>query len=326
MSSFNRQRNGQSRPPPARNRSSFHPLSTEIPHSVDPHYLDYLRSQAEQLNLQISELSHTQNPRFHSFQQIPTSRHWNPVQVSLQSSSRQQRSGSHRNPSREGSKWRFYAVKNGINGDDVYSSWGQSHPYCWDPSTEYFFPGCFCKGFNTYDDAWNFLLDILNEPDTFSEIRDSTIPPEPPEPQIPSEPDLTMDHPPQEHTHTSSHVVPNDHTDDESIATYDYNMILPPHRQKIPAKVHVQPSTTNDTTVSYDSNNATPFLSIGSDKALPKYSGTSNEDINEFLFKLRPFLRHESINDCHLDPLTNDTNRENSKHLASRPLACHILR
>ena len=58
MSSFNRQHHGRSWPPLAWNQSSYHPQSTEAPHSVDPHYLDYLHFQAEQLKLQISELSH----------------------------------------------------------------------------------------------------------------------------------------------------------------------------------------------------------------------------------------------------------------------------
>ena len=128
-----------------------------------------------------------------------------------------------------------------------------------------FFSGCFCKGFNSYDEAWNFLLDIPKEPDIFSHIRDSNIPPEPPEPPeppIPTEPDdLNMNHCQQPTQHTSSHVVPNDTTDEESLATYDYNLILPPHHQvntTIPAKVHVPPSTTNNTTTSYDSNNTPP--------------------------------------------------------------------
>ncbi len=49
---------------------------------------------------------------------------------------------------REGSKWRYYAVKNGLKVDDIYSSWHQAYPYFWDPATQHFFPGSICKGFN----------------------------------------------------------------------------------------------------------------------------------------------------------------------------------
>ena len=50
MSSFNRQHHGQSRPPPDRNRPGYHPPSSTVPQDVHPHYLQYLRSQAEQIN------------------------------------------------------------------------------------------------------------------------------------------------------------------------------------------------------------------------------------------------------------------------------------
>lgn len=60
------------------------------------------------------------------------------------------------NPNREGSKWHYYAVKNGLEGNDVYWLWHQAHPYCWDHSTQYFLPGSFCKGFIvTIKQAWD---------------------------------------------------------------------------------------------------------------------------------------------------------------------------
>ena len=61
---------------------------------------------------------------------------------------------------RERSKWRFYAVKNGTNGDKVYSSRTQVYPYCWNPETQYFFPGYICKGVDCYEFAWDFLLGL----------------------------------------------------------------------------------------------------------------------------------------------------------------------
>ena len=165
MSSFNRQHHGRPQPPPAWNQSGYHPPSTTAPQEVDPHYLYYLQSQADQLNFQISKLSnHRNSSRYQAYQPQATMRHRAPAQVSLPSSSRQQRHHKpQRNHAREKSKWRFYAVKNGLNGDDVYSSWGQAHPFCWDPTSGYFFQGCFCKGFNSYDcKTPSFLLNHPN--------------------------------------------------------------------------------------------------------------------------------------------------------------------
>ena len=171
MSSFNRQHHGRSRPPPARNRSGFHPQTSTNSPDVDPHYLDYLRSQAAQLTQQITELS---QPRYSSQQFQSRTTQFRPNPISIPSSSHHRQAKPSRNPSREGSKWRFYAVKNGINGDDVYSSWNQAHPFCWDPSTQYFFPGCFCKGFDSYDSAWDFLLDVPKEAEPVSAMMDSS--------------------------------------------------------------------------------------------------------------------------------------------------------
>ena len=252
MSSFNRQHDGRSRPPPDRNRPGYHPPSSTVPQDVDPHYLQYLRTQAEQINQQLKQLTQQRgSPHYDHYQPSTNVRPMAPAQVSIPSSSHRQRPKQHRNPTREKSKWQFYAVKNGLNGDDVFSSWGQAHPYCWDPTTEYFFPGCFCKGFNDYHDAWNFLLNINDKPETYSTIQDSSIPLEPPEPAIPQEPEVVdMSHHHMPTGHTSSHLVPSDITDEESMATYDYNAILPSYRRQVPQKVHVRNSTTNDTTVS----------------------------------------------------------------------------
>ncbi len=124
MSSFNRQHHGRSRPPPARNRSGYHPPTSTTSPDVDPHYLDYLRTQVAQLTQQISELS---QPRYSSQQFQSRTNQFHPTPVSIPSSSHRRQAKPSRNPSREGSKWRFYAVKNGLNGDDVYSSWNQAH-------------------------------------------------------------------------------------------------------------------------------------------------------------------------------------------------------
>ena len=90
----------------------------------------------------------------------------------------------------------------------------------------------------------------------------------PPEAAIPTKSaELVMNYHQVSHHHPSSHVVPNDTSDDKSIATNDYNAILPPHHRTsttIPQKIYVQPSTTSVTTVSSDSQHAIPFLLVGS--------------------------------------------------------------
>ncbi len=132
---------------------------------------------------------------------------------------------------------------------------------------------------------------------------DSDAPPEPPDIALPSEPpEVAMDHTQPSIPPAHSNVVPGDVNDDDSHTTYSYAKILPrQHRPTaaIPAKVHVHAGTTNDTITSSDTQSALPFLTMGSEKALPKYSGRTNDDINEFLYKLRIFLNHLFIDNCH---------------------------
>lgn len=87
-------------------------------------------------------------------------------------------------------------------------------------------------------------------------------------------------------------------------------------------KVHIHSGTTNDTTVSNDTASATPVLAAGSDKALPKYSAKPKEDVNEFIYKLRIFLQHPSINNCHLHSKTTAANKDKSKNLAALLSLC----
>ncbi len=107
-------------------------------------------------------------------------------------------------------------------------------------------PGCFCKGFGSYHMAWDFFLGITHrEPDPAPTLADTSIPSEPPEHHTPPEPsDVAMPHSTEDQQNeTTSHVVPQDPTDDDSHATYDYNVLLPKHRRfppNIPHKVHVQ--------------------------------------------------------------------------------------
>ena len=74
----------------------------------------------------------------------------------------------------------------------------------------------------------------------------------------------------------------------------DYNIILQhkdnviPKQRTVPTKVDISDDnlTANDNTNSTETSSILPFLSHGSEKALPKYAGRSRDDINEFIFKL----------------------------------------
>ncbi len=325
MSSYYRRHNGRSRPPPARNRPGLHHSSAPPQSAVDPNYLAFLRSQAAQLNSQISALSgdHRVTPSTSAHPQYTTAPRPPSDSYLSSSTSRHYRS---RNPSREGSKWKYYAVKNGVEGDDVYSSWHQAHPYCWDPKSQYFFSGCFCKGFDDYDLAWDFLLGVQQQ-EQESTVHQAPIPDEPPEiypipSELPTAPEPPI--PPTVGTEIPTHVSPeHNDNDDHTMASYDYNAILKRSRVNtaIPERVTVQDSLTAPSQTTAP-DNATPFLSASSNKALPKYSGKPNEDITEFIYKLNVFLKHPSIGKCHLNASTNDTNAEQSRNLAALLSLC----
>ena len=151
-------------------------------------------------------------------------------------------------------------------------------------------------------------------------------PSEPPGITIPPEPTVVArDNLPPSVPHDDPNVIPQDVPDDISYGTYDYTTILPPHHHtntSVPGRVHVPPCPTADTTVTTESHNATPFLTAGSEKTLPKYSGKPKDDIHEFIFKLRPFLKHSSIDNWHLDASTTEDNLDKSKYLASLLCLC----
>ena len=172
--------------------------------------------------------------------------------------------------------------------------------------------------------AWDFLLGV-----------DPQIPPTQDEPNVPQEPS-DLDVPSQPISKPSTFHQTNDkhpnstlpsrvsdtELDDETIDTYDYNAIIKPSsRNQIPTKVQLQESST-DNTVSTESINPTPFLSAASNKALPKYSAKVRVDINEFIYKLRIFLQHPSINNCHLDEATTEANAEQSRNPAALLSMC----
>ena len=123
--------------------------------------------------------------------------------------------------------------------------------------TQYFIPGCICKGFNTYDEAWNFLLGADAQP---SVDQQTTVPMEPPEVTIPPEPSVV-------HDHTSEATNDDDLSTD---STHDYNIILKrkssnlQNSRSVPTKVDINDDTltTNDQTYSTESS-ILPFLSMG---------------------------------------------------------------
>ncbi len=108
-------------------------------------------------------------------------------------------------------------------------------------------------------------------------MMDSSVPSEPPDITIPPEPTVVArDNLPPSVPHDDPNVIPQDVPDDVSYGTYDYTTILPPHHHtntSVPGRVHVPPCLTADTTVTTERHNATPFLTAGSEKTLPKYSG-----------------------------------------------------
>lgn len=198
--------------------------------TVDPHYLVYLRLQAVHLDSQISALlgQHHITPSA----TVPTrySRHTSPVSYKETSASRPY---TKRNPARECSKWRYYAVKNSLEVNDVYSSWHQACPYCWDPATQYFIPGSICKGFDEYEDTWDFLLGVEESHITSSNIEE-TVSNEAPEVCVPTEtadllalPPVPPHHVPQEST-IPSYVSTDNNNDRDSLNICDYNNLVKP--------------------------------------------------------------------------------------------------
>ena len=149
MSSHQRRHHG--RPPPApdpRRRTSSPPQAT-----YDYDELYELQRQTASLNARLAAFTDrsypkiAENPRScsnHHFQDPPTLVTQSPAQ-------HQPTYRKKRNPLRKGSKHRFYTVKNGINGNEVYFSWHQAAPYCWSNEAQYFYKGTICKGFDTYD-------------------------------------------------------------------------------------------------------------------------------------------------------------------------------
>ena len=135
---------------------------------------------------------------------------------------------------------------------------------------------------------------------------------------------MDLDPVPPPHHLSQESSIPTEIEDDDSLATNDYVKILKQNQIRgIPHRVNISnQDTTHTNTVSDDSQIAVPFPSASSLKALPKYSGHSTSDINEFIYKLKPFLQHKSIDNCHLLSSTTDAAVKQSKNLAALLSMC----
>ena len=164
MSSRQRRRHGRPPPAPDPNRR-FTPSSQG---SYDEYAeIQSIQRQAAALNARVAALTTSNRPSRH---QDHHSRHHRPTIVSRTpppSTTYKKK----RDPTKERSKHKFYAVRNGIEGNEVYSSWDEAAPFCYDPATEYFYKGTICKGFPSYHQAWDWILNIK-----------TTNPPEPNDP------------------------------------------------------------------------------------------------------------------------------------------------
>ena len=104
-------------------------------------------------------------------------------------------------------------------------------------------------------------------------------------------------------------------SDQPSINTKDYEKFISDKWLADVIPTHVSLHSKDN---SSDTDSTTlPFLSSTSSKALPTYSGKSSEDINEFLYKLKIFHHHPSIDNCHMDPNTNTLNFQKSINLST---------
>ena len=142
----------------------------------DPDYIAYLQQKAEHYTDKLAALSinrpmptpsagyagmYNSNP----YTQAHPTTHPNITPSTSSSRTR------HRDPTRECSKHSFDAVCHGIEEDEIYISWHQAAPNCWNPTTQGFYGNCVCKSFSTYDEAADWLL---------STATPSDLPPEPP--------------------------------------------------------------------------------------------------------------------------------------------------
>ena len=100
-----------------------------------------------------------------------------------------------------------------------------------------------------------------------------------------------------------------------SIPTADYERFLSDKwlTDVIPTQVSVH---SNDPSLDHIQSTL-PFLSSISSKVLPTYFDKASEDVSKFLYKLKIFLHHPSIDNAYKQPRTTHLNTNRSKNLAT---------
>ena len=286
------------RPPPA--PDPIRRTSSQYPQQFEYEELYELQRQTAALNARLAAFASRSAPPVSN--DIPMThssstryQDW-PTTVTRSTTPNRRASRKKRNPMTEGSNHRFYAVKNGTNGNEVFSSWTAAAPYCWDHQRQYFHKGTICKGFPTYDEAWNWILNIPTHPNT----SEASLLPSPPRFQFPSEPPVHIPdddpyHPIPDlpHQELQSGVISSDwSSSDSSTNTYEHDLKPPAQAQtnQVPQNID-RPIATSSVSYTEYSDDPTPFISSGGNKALPKYSGKKSEDINAFFYKLRIFFK-----------------------------------
>ena len=177
-----RERNGNDGdPPPTATgpRVPIRPPSVQAPYDIQ---FAHLQSQMMALSQQVLSMTppgHTGDgyvhlPDHHQplFTQPPHPNYVpRPPPLVTPTSRPPQRHAKRRDPRNESSKHSFYAVRNGLHGNDVYSSWPQASKYCWNQAARTFLPGSSCRGFPSYDKAWEYLLGYPQESIPFDYIK-----------------------------------------------------------------------------------------------------------------------------------------------------------
>ncbi len=260
--------------------------------------MSQLRKQQNNLH---SSLPHQQDipqtqycPPVHSYGGIPPppmTQNFTPTFVSRPPSSALPLRSSHprRDPQREKSKKAFYGVRNGLNGNGVYSSWPACAKDVFNMSTQSYYPGTIFRGFDSYTLAYLFSIGV-DEP--VNDLRTDTSIPE-----------------------------PSPYSEDDTYVELSPPFVKESHYEQSTQLQNSQ--VPSDVSYSHQSNISTAsdfHASIMKDRNLPKYSG--KEDLSIFLHKLKPVLDRPDINNCHLDHGTTPDNAHYSSNLATLLWVC----
>ena len=252
-----------------------HTQQPGIPHMYQPHVQSY-------------GIPMTHNPHFHhhSYPPVPQVR----SSSSLPDYKRIPRNRTIRDPQKEKSKKAFYGVRNGLQGNAVYSSWPDCATDVYDIHTQSYRPGTLFRGFDSYTLAYLYSLGV---DDPIAELQTN--------PSVISNLHSTPEEP-TFHSH-HSHTPNGDDTFLSDVLD----------RDKIPSDVSYSQVSQVSTSSDFHS-------SIMKERNLPKYTGS--EDLSIFLHKLKPLLDRPEISNCHLDEKTTIGNAQCSANLATLLWVC----